>query len=96
MKIAIDYIFCIFYLNFVFFSYLFSKYLTKSQQYQTNPQFAKRNEWMLARDIGFLIIAWKLKDMLGPDQAYEGLYGQGPPSVHSSHGGRAFQQGMYL
>lgn len=34
-----------------------------------------------------------LQDMLGPDQAYEGLYGQGPPSVHSSHGGRAFQQG---
>lgn len=34
--------------------------------------------------------------MLGPEQAYEGLYGQGPPSVHSSHGGRTFQQGMYL
>ncbi|XP_037937049.1 armadillo segment polarity protein isoform X2 [Teleopsis dalmanni] len=34
-----------------------------------------------------------LQDMLGPEQAYEGLYGQGPPSVHSSHGGRAFQQG---
>lgn len=34
--------------------------------------------------------------MLGPEEAYEGLYGQGPPSVHSSHGGRAFhQQGMY-
>ncbi|XP_055841174.1 armadillo segment polarity protein isoform X2 [Episyrphus balteatus] len=33
-----------------------------------------------------------LQDMLGPEQAYEGLYGQGPPSVHSSHGGRAFQQ----
>lgn len=35
------------------------------------------------------------QDMLGPEQAYEGLYGQGPPSVHSSHGGRAFQQGTY-
>lgn len=36
------------------------------------------------------------QDMLGPEEAYEGLYGQGPPSVHSSHGGRAFhQQGMY-
>jgi len=35
--------------------------------------------------------------MLGPEEAYEGLYGQGPPSVHSSHGGRAFhQQGMYV
>lgn len=32
--------------------------------------------------------------MLGTEQAYEGLYGQGPPSVHSSHGaGRPFQQG---
>lgn len=36
-----------------------------------------------------------LQDMLGAEQAYEGLYGQGPPSVHSSHGGRPFQQGMY-
>lgn len=35
--------------------------------------------------------------MLGAEQAYEGLYGQGPPSVHSSHGGgRQYQQGMYL
>lgn len=34
--------------------------------------------------------------MLGAEQAYEGLYGPGPPSVHSSHGvGRPFQQGMY-
>lgn len=32
--------------------------------------------------------------MLGVEQAYEGLYGQGPPSVHSSHGGRIFQQGI--
>lgn len=36
---------------------------------------------------------FSLQDMLGADQAYEGLYGQGPPSVHSSHGGRMFQQG---
>lgn len=34
--------------------------------------------------------------MLGPDQGYEGLYGQGPPSVHSLHGGRTFQQGIYI
>lgn len=34
-----------------------------------------------------------LQDMLGPDQGYEGLYGQGPPSVHSLHGGRTYQQG---
>lgn len=37
---------------------------------------------------------YTLKDILSPEQAYEGLYGQGPASVHSSHGGRAFQQGM--
>lgn len=32
--------------------------------------------------------------MLGPEQVqnYDGLYGQGPPSVHSSHGGRQYQQ----
>ncbi|XP_076388427.1 armadillo isoform X4 [Megachile rotundata] len=32
-----------------------------------------------------------LQDMLGPDQGYDGMYGQGPPSVHSSHGGRGYQ-----
>lgn len=36
------------------------------------------------------------QDMLGAEQAYEGLYGQGPPSVSGSHGGRPFQQGMCL
>lgn len=35
-----------------------------------------------------------MQDMLGADQ-YEGLYGGAPPSVHSSHGGRMFQQGIY-
>lgn len=30
--------------------------------------------------------------MLGPDQGYDGMYGQGPPSVHSSHGGRPYHQ----
>lgn len=34
--------------------------------------------------------------MLGPEQGYDGMYGQGPPSVHSSHGGRAYQpQGKF-
>lgn len=34
--------------------------------------------------------------MLGPDQGYDGMYAQGPPSVHSSHGGRQYQQqGMF-
>lgn len=32
-----------------------------------------------------------LQDMLGPEQGYDGMYGQGPPSVHSSHGGRGYQ-----
>ncbi|XP_043498556.1 armadillo segment polarity protein isoform X2 [Polistes fuscatus] len=27
-----------------------------------------------------------LQDMLGPDQGYDGMYGQGPPSVHSGRG----------
>ena len=31
-----------------------------------------------------------LQDMLGSDQGYDGMYGQGPPSVHSTHGGRQF------
>lgn len=31
------------------------------------------------------------QDMLGPEQGYDGMYGQGPPSVHSSHGGRGYQ-----
>lgn len=37
-----------------------------------------------------------LQDMLNSDQAYEGLYGHGPPSVHSSHGGSGFQQGLFV
>lgn len=36
-----------------------------------------------------------LQDILGPDQPYDGMYGQGPPSVHSSHGGRNYQQQGY-
>lgn len=41
--------------------------------------------------------ATPLQDMLGPDQGYDGMYGQGPPSVHSSHGGRIYhQQGMHI
>ncbi|XP_058790145.1 armadillo segment polarity protein-like isoform X2 [Phymastichus coffea] len=33
-----------------------------------------------------------LQDMLGAEQAYEGMYGQGPPSIHSSHGGGGMYQ----
>ncbi|XP_024082640.1 armadillo segment polarity protein-like isoform X2 [Cimex lectularius] len=32
-----------------------------------------------------------LQDMLA-EQSYDGMYTHGPPSVHSSHGGRAYQQ----
>ncbi|KAK0089373.1 hypothetical protein PV325_007718 [Microctonus aethiopoides] len=39
----------------------------------------------------FGIMGPDLQDMLGPEQGYDGMYGQGPPSVHSSHGGRAYQ-----
>ena len=27
----------------------------------------------------------------GNDQTYDGMYGQGPPSIQSSHGGRMYQ-----
>jgi len=36
-----------------------------------------------------------LQDMLEPDQMLEGMYSQGPPSVHSSHGGRPYSQTGY-
>jgi len=29
---------------------------------------------------------------LSPEQAYDTMYTQGPPSVHSSHAGRPYQQ----
>jgi len=53
------------------------------------PVFREDHMWNNA-DLG---MGPDLQDILAPDQPYEGLYGQGPPSVHSSHGGRAFQQG---
>lgn len=56
----------------------------------TNSLLREDNNIWANADLG---MGPDLQDMLGPEQAYEGLYGQGPPSVHSSHGGRAFQQG---
>ncbi|BES97248.1 Armadillo segment polarity [Nesidiocoris tenuis] len=43
---------------------------------------------------GDLTMAPDLQDMLG-EQSYDGMYTHGPPSVHSSHGGRPYQQGGY-
>ncbi|XP_049790665.1 armadillo segment polarity protein isoform X1 [Schistocerca nitens] len=47
---------------------------------------------------GDIPIGPDLQDMLalGPDQGYSAvMYGQGPPSVHSSHGGRQYQMQGY-
>ncbi|KAH8395697.1 hypothetical protein KR222_009938 [Zaprionus bogoriensis] len=58
----------------------------------TNSLLREENNIWANADLG---MGPDLQDMLGPDEAYEGLYGQGPPSVHSSHGGRAFHQQGY-
>ncbi|XP_035783261.1 armadillo segment polarity protein isoform X1 [Anopheles albimanus] len=60
-----------------------------SSELTTLPVFRDDSMW----NNGELGIGPDLQDILSPEQAYEGLYGQGPASVHSSHGGRAFQQG---
>ncbi|XP_074041274.1 armadillo segment polarity protein isoform X5 [Leptinotarsa decemlineata] len=52
----------------------------------TNSLFREENLWN--PDLG---MGPDLQDILSPDQAYD-MYGQGPPSVHSSHGGRPYQQ----
>ncbi|KAK6632647.1 hypothetical protein RUM43_013415 [Polyplax serrata] len=51
----------------------------------TNSLFREDQNFWEGGDIG---MGPDLQDMLGSDQAYDGMYGQGPPSVHSSHGGR--------
>jgi hypothetical protein len=53
-------------------------------------QFLARLSCLLHFVYGMVVfcIDTPLQDMLGPD----GMYGQGPPSVHSSHGGRPYQQ----
>ncbi|KAF2897545.1 hypothetical protein ILUMI_08631 [Ignelater luminosus] len=57
----------------------------------TNSLFREENN-MWNTDLG---MAPDLQDILSPDQAYDAMYVQGPPSVHSSHGGRAYQQQGY-
>ncbi|KAL0272384.1 UNVERIFIED_CONTAM: hypothetical protein PYX00_005374 [Menopon gallinae] len=53
----------------------------------TNSLFREDQNLWNGGDIG---MGPDLQDMLGPDQGYDGMYGQGPPSVHSSHGGRPY------
>lgn len=59
----------------------------------TSSLFREENLWANP-DLG---MAPDLQDILSPDQPYDNLYGHqgGPPSVHSSHGGRAYQQQGY-
>nr|CAD7195640.1 unnamed protein product [Timema douglasi]CAD7447260.1 unnamed protein product [Timema bartmani]CAD7461898.1 unnamed protein product [Timema tahoe] len=56
----------------------------------TNSLFREDQNLWNGGDLG---MGPDLQDMLGPDQGYDGMYGQGPDSVHSSHGGRGYQQG---
>lgn len=58
----------------------------------TNSLFREDQNLWNGGDLG---MGPDLQDMLGPDQGYDGMYGQGPPSVHSSHGGRPYQQQGY-
>ncbi|EEB14106.1 Armadillo segment polarity protein, putative [Pediculus humanus corporis] len=53
----------------------------------TNSLFREDQNFWDGGDIG---MGPDLQDMLGSDQGYDGMYGQGPPSVHSTHGGRQF------
>ncbi|XP_039292968.1 armadillo segment polarity protein isoform X2 [Nilaparvata lugens] len=56
----------------------------------TNSLFREdQNPWT-GGDLG---MGPDLQDMLGPEQGYDAMYTQGPPSVHSSHGGRQYQPG---
>ncbi|EEB09826.1 Armadillo segment polarity protein, putative [Pediculus humanus corporis] len=53
----------------------------------TNSLFREDQNMWNGGDIG---MAPDIQDMLGSDQGYDGMYGQSPPSVHSSHGGRQY------
>ncbi|XP_054261427.1 armadillo segment polarity protein isoform X2 [Macrosteles quadrilineatus] len=55
----------------------------------TNSLFREDQNLWAGGDLG---MGPDLQDMLGPDQGYDGLYTTGPPSVHSSHGGRNYAQ----
>ncbi|XP_021931264.1 armadillo segment polarity protein-like isoform X2 [Zootermopsis nevadensis] len=54
----------------------------------TNSLFREDQNLWNGGDLG---MGPDLQDMLGPD----GMYGQGPPSVHSSHGGKPYHQQGY-
>ncbi|XP_076265998.1 armadillo isoform X3 [Rhynchophorus ferrugineus] len=51
-----------------------------------------REEGLWNPDIG---MGTDFQDILSPEQSYDNMYAQGPPSVHSSHGGRPYQQQGY-
>ncbi|XP_030757588.1 armadillo segment polarity protein [Sitophilus oryzae] len=53
--------------------------------------FREENLWN--PDLG---MGTDFQDMLSPEQAYDNMYAQDPPSVHSSHGGRPYQQQQAL
>ncbi|XP_075220342.1 armadillo isoform X2 [Lycorma delicatula] len=55
----------------------------------TNSLFRDDQNLWSGGDLG---IGPDLQDVLGPDQGYDAMYAQGPPSVHSNHGGRGYQQ----
>ncbi|KAL1494297.1 hypothetical protein ABEB36_009919 [Hypothenemus hampei] len=51
-----------------------------------------REETLWNPDLG---MGTDFQDILSPEQAYDNMYNQGPPSVHSSHAGRPYQQQGY-
>ncbi|KAG8293915.1 Catenin beta-1 [Homalodisca vitripennis] len=55
----------------------------------TNSLFREDQNLWAGGDLG---MPPDLQDMLEPDQMLDAMYSQGPPSVHSSHGGRPFSQ----
>ncbi|XP_046669647.1 armadillo segment polarity protein-like isoform X2 [Homalodisca vitripennis] len=58
----------------------------------TNSLFREDQNLWAGGDLG---MPPDLQDMLEPDQMLDAMYSQGPPSVHSSHGGRPFSQSGY-
>ncbi|XP_046679873.1 armadillo segment polarity protein isoform X2 [Homalodisca vitripennis] len=58
----------------------------------TNSLFREDQNLWAGGDLG---MGPDLQDMLAPDQGYDAMYTTGPPSVHSSHGGRPFPQTGY-
>ncbi|KAK6625366.1 hypothetical protein RUM43_005663 [Polyplax serrata] len=53
----------------------------------TNSLFREDQNMWNGGDMG---LGPDVQDILGSDQGYDGMYGQGPPSVRSGHGGRQY------